>query len=97
MHKRSCFRKLIGSERVKEYLSLLTVRRKWTKNIRNFKVGDLVLVADNPNVERSKWPLGRVIDVFPSKDNVIRTVKIKTSNSELLRPVAKLCLLEESK
>ena len=81
---------------IKEYLPLLTVRRKWTKNIRNFKVGDLILVADNQNVERSKWPLGRVIEVFPSKDNVVRTVKIKTSNSELLRPVAKLCLLEES-
>ena len=34
------------------------------------------------------------MDVFRSKDNFMRTVKIKTS--ELLRLVPKLCLLDES-
>lgn len=64
------------------------------KNILHFKSDDLVFIDDNPNVEKAKRFLGWVMDVFRSKDNFMRTVKIKTS--ELLRLVPKLCLLDES-
>ena len=80
---------------IKEYLPSLTCRKKWTKNVRNFQPGDLVIIVEK-NVERSRWPLGRVLETFKSEDNIIRSVKVKTSTNELVRPAASLCLLEET-
>ena len=60
---------------------------------RNFAINDLVLVT-NENTPRNLWPLGRVIEVFPGKDGFVRSVRVKTMTSSLIRPVDKLCLLE---
>ena len=38
--------------------------------------------------------MGRIIEVYPGRDGVVRSVKLKTSNGELSRPGALLCLLE---
>ena len=81
---------------LKEYLPLLTERQKWTKEERNLKVGDLVIIQQK-GLKRCNWPLGRVIEVYPGKDNVVRSVKVKNSSGVLVRPSASLCLLEESK
>ena len=78
----------------REYLPTLTQRNKWTKTVRNITVGDLVLVVDD--TPRGVWKLGRVSSVFPGKDNVKRVAEVKTSAGNLVRPVSKLCLLEES-
>ena len=80
---------------IKEYLPTLSRRNKWTnQNLRNIQKGDLVIVVED-NIERSKWPLARVIETYPGRDQIIRSAKIKTAINELVRPVAKLCLLEE--
>ena len=79
---------------IKEYLPTLQIRPKWTRKSRNMLKGDLVIVETN-NTPRSHWPLGRVIETFPGKDGITRVVKVKTPNMELMRPVAKLCLLEK--
>ena len=42
----------------------------------------------------SYWPLGRIIEVYPDKDGMVRSVKVKTRNSELIRPCGQLYLLE---
>ena len=34
---------------------------------------------------------------FHGQDGLVRTAEVKTKNSILLRPISKLCLLEESK
>ena len=78
---------------VKEYLPLLQKRQKWMFPQRNFAINDLVLVT-NENTPRNLWPLGRVIEVFPGKDGFVRSVRVKTMTSSLIRPVGKLCLLE---
>jgi len=80
---------------IREYLPLLQARPKWFKPKRNLKEGDLVLLVD-ANLSRSQWPLGRITEVLPGTDGCVRTVNVKTKNSTLCRPVAKLCLLEES-
>ena len=80
---------------LKEYLPLLTVRKKWTNHYENIRVGDIVLIQEE-NTERSKWPLARVTELFYGKDGVVRSVKLKTKDSILQRPVAKLCVLEEA-
>lgn len=33
------------------------------------------------------WRIGRIIEVYPGKDNVICTVRVKTSRGELVRNV----------
>jgi hypothetical protein len=37
--------------------------------------------------------MGRIVDVFPGKDGLVRTV-VRAKNSVYRRPVAKICLLE---
>lgn len=42
--------------------------------------------------------MGRVVKVVPGKDGLVRTVEVKTGVlTSLVRPIQKLCLLEESR
>lgn len=77
-----------------EYLPTLQERQKWTKPRRNFAPGDLVLVVDE-KVHRGQWPLGRIVQVHPGKDGVVRCAKIATRSTTLTRPITKLCFLEQ--
>ena len=61
---------------IREYLPIITTRKKWNIPTRNFLVGDLVLIADK-NIPRSNWLLARITEIHRSKDNVIRVVKLK--------------------
>ena len=79
---------------IHEYLLLLTIRRKWNEQIRNIKIGDLVLLKPD-SVPRSHWPLARIMNTFPGRDNIVRNVELKTPNAVLARPVHKICLLEK--
>lgn len=76
-----------------EYLPLLQVRQKWQRPMSNIQIGDIVLIAQE-NVPRGQWPLGRVREVNVGRDGLTRSCLIKTQNSELVRPITKLCLLE---
>jgi len=38
--------------------------------------------------------LDGVLEVYPGPDGMIRTVKVKTKDSIFIRPIQKLCLLE---
>ena len=78
----------------REYLPSLQQRQKWNKEHRNVAVDDVVLVLDE-STPRSSWPLGCVIEVYKnSRDGLVRSVKVKTRTSELVRPVVKIVLLE---
>ena len=79
----------------KEYLPSLAIRLKWNKEERNLKEGDLILMK-NDDAPRSHWPLGRILKTFPGRDGRVRMAEVKTPNGTLMRPAAKLCLLEES-
>lgn len=80
---------------LREYLPLLQSRHKWDKLKRNIQVGDVVLVADQ-STPRGLWPMGLVTHTEPGSDGLVRTVRIKTRSSHLLRPVTKVVLLEGS-
>jgi hypothetical protein len=80
---------------LKEYLPLLQTREKWQKQTRNLKVGDLVLIVDELK-SRGQWPLGLVTEVNTGRDGNIRSCRVRTSKSSLVRPITKLCLLEAS-
>jgi len=48
-----------------------------------------VLVYDE-NAARGKWPLGKIIEVYPDRSNRVRQVLVKTVTSTLRRPISKL-------
>ena len=81
---------------LREYLPALQERQKWGAIRRNFAANDIVLVFDD-TVPRSSWPLGRVLKVYSNKkDGLVRSVKVKTKTSTLVRPIDKLVLLESA-
>ena len=78
---------------LKEYVPTLQERPKWQQEKRKVHVGDIVLVVDD-NVGRNQWALGRVENVFPGADGLVRTVEVRAKGETLKRPVTKLCLVE---
>jgi len=47
----------------------------------------IIKVNDTPPLT---WPLGRIIEVHPGPDQVVRVVKVLTKQGVLTRPVVKL-------
>ena len=82
----------------KEYLQSLQVRQKWTKTVRPFKPGDVVLLKD-AQAHRSDWPKGIVQETMVSHDGVTRKVKVKSGRTLKVytRPAHQLVLLVGSK
>ncbi len=79
---------------VKEYLPLLQERQKWNEKKRSLTAGDIVMIMDS-SAPRGSWPLTKVLEVFPDKRGMVRTVKLQTKNNIIERPVTKLCLIQE--
>nr|XP_055025104.1 uncharacterized protein LOC129414995 [Misgurnus anguillicaudatus] len=80
----------------KQYLSTLQTRRKWQSDKPNLTKGSLVLIKVN-QAKRNTWPIGRITEVFPSKDGRVRKVEVKVALPDgvkvYLRPVTELVLL----
>lgn len=72
-----------------EYLITLQQRSKWVNHEPNLKVNDMVLVIDNQSPPLV-WRLGRVTDLYPGPDGVVRVVQVYTRTGHITRPVAKL-------
>uniref|UniRef100_A0A182NN02 DUF5641 domain-containing protein n=1 Tax=Anopheles dirus TaxID=7168 RepID=A0A182NN02_9DIPT len=77
---------------IKEYLPVIRRQGKWFENVREIKVGDLVLVVDG--AVRSHWKKGIVERTIPGADGRVRQVWVRTTTGTLRRPVAKLALLD---
>ncbi|KRY10067.1 hypothetical protein T12_5752 [Trichinella patagoniensis] len=60
-----------------EYVTTLTTRGRWRKTHQEPKVGDIVLVHE-PSTAWIKWPIGRIIEIHPSEDGVVRSATVKT-------------------
>ena len=78
-----------------EYLGLLILQQSQKKQQRQIRIGDVVLIGCD-NKKRLDWPLGRVIEIFPGRDQEVRVVKVKTSSGELIRPIQRVYPLEIS-
>ena len=77
----------------KEYLPSLAIRTKWQTEEDVPKIGDVCLITEE-NTSRPTWPLGKIVEVIPGKDNLVRTFKLKTKSGTLTRPIQRLHLLE---
>eukprot|EP00102_Acyrthosiphon_pisum_P020672 XP_016657882.1 PREDICTED: uncharacterized protein LOC107883053 [Acyrthosiphon pisum] len=73
----------------REYLNTLQARGRWTKADTNLEVGTMVIVKVNDAPPLS-WPLGRIIEVYPGTDKVVRVAKVITKQGVFTRPVVKL-------
>ena len=80
---------------LREYAPTLVERKKWLLERKNLQVGDVVLVVDDRS-PRGHWPMGLVIEVRKDKSGTVRSAQVKTSSNVYLRPVAKLCRLEQA-
>ena len=80
---------------VRMYLPELQRRCKWTDTKPNLSVGDLVLITDM-NTPRNLWPLALVVDATPGRDGLVRSVRLRTRTTELVRPITKVILLESA-
>jgi Family of unknown function (DUF5641) len=75
-----------------EYLHQLQVRTKNYKVVTPVAVGNVVLL-EIENHPPMMWPLGRILEIYPGKDEVSRVAKIKTATTTFERPVVKLSIL----
>jgi len=74
-----------------EYLTRLQQRPKWSSQRTNIQINDLVLVKDN--LPTQQWKLGRVIEIHPGPDKIVRVVTLKTVDGVYKRPITKICHL----
>ena len=73
-----------------EYLPNLLERQKWFEPKKNVQVNDVVLLVEDTQ-QRSKWVMGKVLQTFPDKRGLVRTVLVKTQHNVVKRPISKLC------
>lgn len=77
----------------REYLPQCQIRGKWVTNIKPLEINDVVIVKGE-NTHPTRWKLGRVIDLHPGKDKIIRVATVRMANgTEMRRPTVKLCRL----
>ncbi|GJQ67489.1 hypothetical protein Trydic_g8317 [Trypoxylus dichotomus] len=76
----------------REYISELQQKTKWKSNLGSINVGDLVVIKDD-HLPPSRWELGRITEVQPGKDNVVRVVTIRISSGQMKRSVTRVCPL----
>ena len=79
---------------VRYYLPMMQSREKWQRDVRNLKMGDVVMIAD-PRLVRAQWPIGSISEVLQGKDGRVRVVKVKVNDKIYTRPVSRIILLEE--
>ena len=81
---------LFWSRWMSEVLPTLQERRRWTGVRRDLGPDDVVLLVE-PDSPRNSWPLARVLAALPSRDGLVRRVRILTGGGrELERPVVQL-------
>ncbi|XP_058840671.1 uncharacterized protein LOC131696146 [Topomyia yanbarensis] len=76
----------------REYLATLQPRTKWCNPPVTIEKNRLVVIMDE-NFPPARWPTGRVHELHPGPDGIVRVVTLQTSRGFITRPVAKLCLL----
>ena len=80
----------------KEFLGSLQERQKRNKIIRNFQVGDIVLLKEEQQ-PRNSWPMVRVVGTEPDNNGVVWSIQFRMGNSKInkmfRRPISKLILL----
>jgi len=75
-----------------DWLSHLQARPKWRHETDNLQRNDMIIIKDD-RTGPSDWKLGRIIDLHPGADGLVRVATIKTSTGFYKRSVSKICRL----
>ena len=65
----------------KHYLQSLQRSQKWHRDKPNIKKEDLVMVLEESSLQ-STWKMGKVTEVFPGGDGLVRTAKVLVKTAE---------------
>ncbi|XP_011858105.1 PREDICTED: uncharacterized protein LOC105555687 [Vollenhovia emeryi] len=76
----------------REYLHHFQQRNKWQSIDSSVYKGQMVILKED-NAPPLSWPLGRITEIHPGPDGVVRTVTVKTAKGSYKRPITRLCLL----
>lgn len=77
----------------KEYVNELQIRCRWKNSKQSLLTkGSLVIIRED-NLPPCHWRLGRVLEVHPGSDGVIRVVTVKTISGIVKRCATKMCVL----
>jgi hypothetical protein len=55
------------------------LNHKWTKNVRNAAIGDIVYLAEAENDDPT-YRLGQIVEASPGEDGCVRTVRVRYTN-----------------
>ena len=69
--------------------------KRWTREYLPLLYICCMLLVDYSS-PRNYWPMGRVLNVFPDKKGLVRSVRIQTKSSVFERPIDKLVLVLEA-
>ena len=75
-----------------EYLLHVMKFTKWNRPTRNMEKGDLVCLHEDGLIP-TRWPLARVVQVYPGEDGQVRVVTVRTAKGTYKRPVTKVALI----
>ena len=73
----------------REYLQALQARHKWSRNCRNLRVGEVVLLKDLEVFMRTR-PLAIIQQTHPGPDGRVRAVTVRASKGVYRRPIVKI-------
>ena len=78
---------------LKKYLPTLTRRTKWYKHEKPLEVEDIIVIMDD--AKQNSWEKGVILEMIRSKqDNLVWSVKVKTSSGLYVRPASKVAVLD---
>ena len=72
-----------------EYLNDLNQFTKWQSTYKDYQIGDIVCLRNEPPIP-TRWPLVRIINVYPGEDGKVRVVTVKTAKGMYKSPVVLL-------
>ncbi|CAK1579069.1 unnamed protein product [Parnassius mnemosyne] len=75
-----------------EYLLRMQQCPKWQRKVKEFDIGQIVLVKSD-SLPPGKWMMGRIVKKHPGADGVTRVYSVKSGASVVQRSVNKLCYL----
>ena len=76
----------------RDVLQSLVPREKWNAEKRNVAVDDFVIMADS-NAVRGRWNMGKILQVFPGEDGLVRNIQVKMASGTYMHPITKICAI----
>ena len=82
-----------GPDGIRITYPVFKIRSKWkSSNNGELKPGLMVIIKED-HTAPFQWPIGRITEIHPGPDSIVRVVTVKTSKGTLKRAFNKICPL----